>query len=326
MNRLPAIVDFVEALSLGSDAFRSLENFSVRLDHRGVPAVNRTSLFAEAEITLGGRRWLLCAPLRSESLEIVGRAMRAGRRADRLTVPEWRILCEEFRFDDSCGGHCCCDLLLQRYPEGETLEEAVTHIDTQRLLCELEELRSRFVKHGLRHRNLKPSNLVFGLDGRLHAVRCYYLSAGSEVSAIEGEFDKVRGFILSHPEIDGECEPPVSETLRREFDDVEPLHDMMQIVVREGLYGYADDEERVVIEPCFTYAEPFFENRAIVERCRGCMGVIDKQGRYVVPPEYDMISWTDKGRFRVRKGELVGELDYSGAEMLPLQRGLAMDE
>lgn len=320
MAYIPAVTDFINALSGSGEAFRTLCRFSVCC-RDGRPAVSVTSLFAEARIVMDGSQWLLCAPVRSESAEAANAMLRlwAANRS-RGVVPECRLLPDELVWSDSCGRSSCCDLLLERMPEGETLDEAVTHIDTRRLLGALDDVKRRFAEAGVCHRNLKPSNLIFGDDGALHAVRCRYAVAGCTPAEVAAEFGMVEEFIRRHPEVGGSCRTDAGcEKLAAGFDEVAQLCDMMRRVCREGLFGYADADGEVVIEPQFAYAEDFYENRAIVETCGGRMGVIDRTGRYVVEPVYDMIGWTDDDRLRVRLGELTGELDYSGSVTLPLQ-------
>lgn len=313
------IVDFEKALSQSPERLRHSCGYTVELTSGGEPSITVTSLFAEARVLVEGRGYLLCAPLRPDSFAAVEPALEIHRRLrSRRLLPECRVLCDELSYIDSQGAECSCDLLLQRMPEGETLDCAVTHVDTGTLLAALGELTSLYVGLGIRHRNLKPSNLIFGDDGRLHAVRCIYLVNEPDPTAIAGEFAAVESCIRSHPEISGSCLPPVPEPLLRKFDEVQPLHDMMRLVCRDGLFGYVDAAGETVIEPRFTYAENFFENRAVVEVERGRMGVIDRSGRFVVEPVFDMVSMTGEGDFRVRQGSRTGCFDYCGRETAPL--------
>ena len=325
MVNIPSITDFASALTSDCDSFRTLSGFSVECrDGRAV--VTRTSLFAEAVIAKNGVRYLLCLPVRPESLESVAAALHLVRGIGAGLLTEYRILPDEFSYTDSCGNPCCCDLLLHRLPEGESLDEAVTHQQTAMLLAALDELKTGFVSRSVRHRNLKPSNLIYGFDGRMYAIRPHYLASESDTAVICEEFAAVEKFIRSQPEILSSedtccrCEEPST------FDELCPPRDMMRLVRRGELFGYADAEGCTVIEPRFTYAEEFFENRAVVELERGRMGVIDRSGNFIIPPDYDMVRFTDDETFRVRSGELVGEFDYSGAVVTPLQPNLPFED
>ena len=323
---LPTITDFERALTRGCASFATLGGFAA-VCRGGRPVLRTTSLFAEAEIERDGRRWLLCAPLRPEAVRRAESSAAILRRAASTAFAEYRILPDEFRFTDAWGRECTCDLLLHGLPEGETLDAAVTHIGADRLMPALGALREEFRRLGICHRNLKPSNLVWDDDGRLWPLRCHYLTAGNPAGAVDAEFGAVADFVTSHTgalaacalraERDEECR---SGRLRM-YDEVWPLHDMMQMVRREALYGYADAEGRTVIEPRFTYAEHFAENRAVVELGRGRQGVIDRRGDWIVEPVYGMIRWTEDGNFRVLRDGLTGEIGYTGEVLEPLHEG-----
>ena len=307
----PSVQSFVQSLLLPVDSFATLEKFEVECSE-GLPVVNRTSLFAEVRITMQGERYLLCLPVRSESVRRVEESIFVLRRICGGALTECRILEGEYRFMDERGSRCRCDLLLHRLPEGETLEEAVTHIDRRILLGALERLRGEFVQHGVRHRNLKPSNIIFGEDGRLSVMRCYYMVAESDREAIDAEFAAVEEYVAARA---GECDRQRSERCEERlhgFDEVGVCYDMMRRVCRDGMYGYADDEGCVVIEPQFAYAGHFRENRVVVERFDGRQGVIDRTGRYIVEPLYDMIDLTEEGNFEVRHGDRMEIFDYFG--------------
>lgn len=321
--KIPAISDFVAALSRGSEAFRTLSDFSVATNADGDILVSRTSLFAEAQIEIRGDKYLLCLPVRPESIDEVMPALDIVRRLrGRGFLLDYRLLPDEFAYIDSVGHLCSCDLILLGMPDGERLDEAVTCVGTQQLLLALDALRSEFVRCGVRHRNLKPSNLVYCPDGRLCAVRCHYLAEESDVAAIESEFAEVEEFIRSHPEIGDGCGRVANDDASNGFDEIVPLHDMMQLVRSGELFGYLDADGSVVFEPQFTYAESFFENRAVVENGKGHMGVIDRCGRSIVRQEFDMVRMTADGHFRVLRDGLAGEYDYMGVEVIPLGAGV----
>lgn len=60
------------------------------------------------------------------------------------------------------------------------------------------------------------------------------------------------------------------------------------------MYGYADSEGNIAIEPVFRYAEPFFQcGLAPVTASDDRKGLIDKTGKYVVYPEWDYINYSE---------------------------------
>lgn len=326
MNDIPSISEFSRALTSPSHSFASLAGFEPRL-RDGVPAIGTSTLFAEAEITLDGERFILCVPQKADATEIARPAMRLLRGLPEGTAAGFRILPSELSFCDPFGKERRCDVLLQRLPEGETLDVAVTSVVTARILSELARLKAAFTAAGIRHRNLKPSNLIFGDDGRLWPVRCWYMAAESDAKSIEEEFDAMERFLLSYPNIEKGPHDKDIEESPAEGCERWPLRDMMRMVCREGLYGYIDDEGRTVLEPQYLYAESFFENRAVVQVRDGGFGVIDKRGRFVVEPRYAMVAMTEEGHFRVRDDRgLVGELGYTGEEIIPLGTELQLND
>lgn len=319
--KIPSVTDFIRSLASPAEHFATLPDFTVETCG-GRAVVNRTSLFAEARIEIDGEPFMLCLPVRPESMSEIEPALFLLRRAGGGGAVGCRILSDEYSFVDEWGHLCRCDLLLHPLPEGELLNNAVTHFSRSTLLQALEQLRAEFLRCGVRHRNLKPSNLVFGSDGRLRAIRCYYLVSESEPAAIEAEFAAVKEYIEEHSD---ECDDQQLARIEAEllcgFDEIFPPSDMMRMVRRGELYGFVDAEGRMAVEPQFTYAERFCENRAIVECGRGHQGVIDRCGNYILEPVFDMVYRTGDGNFRVLRNRMVGEFGYLGEELVPMQPG-----
>ena len=84
---------------------------------------------------------------------------------------------------------------------------------------------------------------------------------------------------------------------------------------RDGKVGFFDRRGKVLIQPGFTYAAPFFEGRAAV--CEGCTeieeaehrsarggkwGFIDRSGKPVIALEFEEAGNFENGRARVRAG------------------------
>jgi hypothetical protein len=84
---------------------------------------------------------------------------------------------------------------------------------------------------------------------------------------------------------------------------------------RDGKVGFFDRSGKVVIQPVYAFAMPFFEGRAAV--CEGCAeiqegehrsvrggtwGFIDRGGRLVIPLRFAEAGNFENGRARVRAG------------------------
>ncbi len=63
--------------------------------------------------------------------------------------------------------------------------------------------------------------------------------------------------------------------------------------LENGLYGYLDMYNNVVIAPQFIFADAFREGRAMVETAAG-QGLIDKSGRWIIEPRFKEVSWSER--------------------------------
>jgi hypothetical protein len=67
------------------------------------------------------------------------------------------------------------------------------------------------------------------------------------------------------------------------------------IAVTQGdKWGFADRQGKIVAEPAYDKAEPFFDGMAAV-RVGELWGFIDKTGDLVIPPRFSGVSWFDDG-------------------------------
>lgn len=94
-------------------------------------------------------------------------------------------------------------------------------------------------------------------------------------------------------------------------------------VCGESGYGFVDEAERVAIPLQYLWAGDFAEGRAMVETPTG-MGLIDKQGRYVIEPRYEIVEYNAyTGCSRVQERGAVGPVRLPGAAAGPFHGCLA---
>lgn len=110
-----------------------------------------------------------------------------------------------------------------------------------------------------------------------------------------------------------------------EPDSAGELCEGLRVVVRGDFFGYADAAGHLVIEPQYVWAGDFGEGRAAVavaapgDEQGTLMGLIDREGRQVIAPIYDDLSW-DGSRFAyVERDGRYGCLDRMGHTIVPLQ-------
>lgn len=91
-----------------------------------------------------------------------------------------------------------------------------------------------------------------------------------------------------------------------------------RITFREGdYYGYLNKKGEVVIDALYTEATPFYKSRAVVER-RGFKYLIDEKGNVKAGP-YAEIQWPSEGAWIVsdKDSNRYGLIDSNGKEVLP---------
>lgn len=303
------INEFRRALLDPENRFASLSD-AVPAMCDGVPMLHRTALFAESPIIWHGDRYLVFLPLTAEAVRCAERAAAATAMARSPYLPDYRLLRGEMLAEDSTGRETRCDMVLQRMPEGESLAEAVAHFDKARLAAAVEAMREALHAEGIVHRNVKPENICITPDCRAMLLRGHYVarSASDDDGAA---FDCVMRFIDRMGTTDAECAyAPAEKDMPAEKYH---MHDGMVRILRDGLYGYADEDMHETIEPQFVYASDFREGRAEVETADGKMGLIDKSGRYVIAPEYEIVEFDPAdGRSAVRLNGEWAAVDYDG--------------
>lgn len=104
-----------------------------------------------------------------------------------------------------------------------------------------------------------------------------------------------------------------------ETEECGELKEERRIVVRGGLFGYADAAGNVIVRPQYQWAGDFEEGRAVVCSPEGYYGLIDRDGVQVILPEYDDLSWDNSRYAYVDQGGKFGCLDRSGEVVVPIE-------
>lgn len=281
-----------------------------------MPRICRTKHFAEAQIMWREVRWLLCAPLTDEALRSVERNAAYLGRLRSGAIPEYRLLRHELRYRDSAGGEHTASLVLQRLPAGRTLADVLGAAAPCALLPALDLLQRELQRLKVTHNNLRPENIVLN-RGRLIPIRYYYArtdGTGDDSTAFETLRQLLRALPASEPQpvapfVDSTDRFPGHRWVGRTFEQLTCVAD------DNDLYGYVDAENRTVIAPRFRWADDFREGRAAVETETG-MGLIDKQGCYVIDPRYEIVEYdAATGESQVRSQGLWARFDYLGHQL-----------
>lgn len=316
----PTIHRFMEGLLSPRTSLRTLSEARFAQDGTGALLLERTTLFAEAQCTLGDRRLRLFCPLSPLAHRLAETtAQRLKYHPAEFLLP-WRMLREEFTYTDATGTQRTCDLVAQELPaEGEPLATAVGHADRDRLISALDTLQRQLAQAGLTHNNLKAANLWMTPDYRLLPLRYAYMRFDGGDDA--PQFDALRAFVAEKASVaqmmcDTSAEYSAPCTAFRNHLWVGHMFEQMICVEDAEGYGYVDTQNRYLIAPQYRWANDFHEGRAEVQTADGRMGLIDKTGRYVLEPHYEIVEYDDRtGRLLARFDGRWAAFDYEGRQL-----------
>lgn len=316
----PTIHYFLEGLLSPRTSLRTLGEARFDQDETGALRLGRTTLFAEAQCMLGDRRYLLLCPLSPLAHRLAETAAQRLKYHPAEFLLPWRMLREELTYTDATGAQRTCDLVLQELPaEGEPLAAFVRNADRDRLLASLDTLRQAMAQARLTHNNLKPANLWVTPDYRLRPLRYAYVrfDAGDDAP----QFEALRAFISENASVaQMMCDTSADyRAPRTDFSNHLWVGNMFEQTIcvedPEG-YGYVDTQNRYLIAPQFRWANDFHEGRAEVTTADGRMGLIDKTGRFILEPRYEIVEYDDrKGRSLARLDGRWAAFDYEGRQL-----------
>ena len=95
--------------------------------------------------------------------------------------------------------------------------------------------------------------------------------------------------------------------------------DGIQTIERDGLYGFKLEDGTVIVEPRYKFVDKFHDGYCIVYADYDKCGMIDRNGREVVPVEYLEVNYPTDGMVRVRQGEYYGFYDTAGNKRIDFQ-------
>lgn len=168
------------------------------------------------------------------------------------------------------------------------------------------------------------------LNGEPYALTCFTSSASC--SAAKGCYGRLLPseiYVFNH-EGEGDFYPvalravpaAVAESTT-EGNECGELYEGRRLIVRDKLFGFADEEGNVVVEPRYAWAGDFSEGRAAVAVSSVAggvlMGLIDRDGNAVIPAEYDDLSWDGSRYAYVDMNGRHGCLDRTGRIAVPLE-------
>ncbi len=306
---------FLEALEYPSAALaKALGGGSLRFlrDANRQIIIHRRSTVLEARYEKKERQLLISAPLHEEAWIRCQQAAHLIRWANSPALNNYTRLPAGAQFGAPRQSY---DLFLEELPKGVPLDQLL--IEGCRgpvILSALKRLLEKLGEMGITHNNLKAENLIYTPDKEFVAIRPYLISFGEgnspDVEACKGLQAQIsnadssywlqaleEGVVFNDRSLPG-AKWPSSEGL---------------YLMREGRkYGYKESSGEWVIPPRYYRAENFREGRAEVRSSSG-LGLIDKEGRYIISPHYKMIDYNElTGLCKAFKGEQWYYFDYMG--------------
>ena len=95
--------------------------------------------------------------------------------------------------------------------------------------------------------------------------------------------------------------------------------DGIQTIQRGDLFGFKREDGTIIVEPKYKFVDKFHDNYCLVYKDYNLCGLIDRDGREIVPPEYEEVNYPTDGMIRVRKNERYGFVDTTGALAIECQ-------
>lgn len=172
------------------------------------------------------------------------------------------------------------------------------------------------------------------LNGEPHALTCFTSSVSC--SAAKGCYGRLvpnEVYVFNH-EGQGDYYPVAlravasaaavgAEYISSGEDECGEIYEGRRLIVREGCFGFADEEGSIVVEPRYAWAGDFCEGRAAVAVSSVAdgvlMGLIDWDGNAVIPAVYDDLSWDGSRYAYVDLNGRHGCLDRTGRIVVPLE-------
>lgn len=108
------------------------------------------------------------------------------------------------------------------------------------------------------------------------------------------------------------------------YENAKPYSDGLAAIQIRGKWGFIDHQEKLVVQPVYDHVEDFHNGKAIVRQDR-VSGIIDPSGKLLLPVRYDEIIPNLHNRFVIRQGKAYGLADASGSIIIQPRYDSVMD-
>lgn len=158
-------------IALNSPAihFRRLKNIRWDEEH-----ITLSTYFATTHIRLGSVRYLLCLPLREESMRRAERFITLHKHLECTAVPRLEIFRDEMSYLSSAEQELKNDILLEPLPDALPLTDAIATLCSEeagRLLEGINKLEQQLLKADVSHNNIREEHLLINRFGTIFPIR-----------------------------------------------------------------------------------------------------------------------------------------------------------
>ena len=280
--------------------------------------VSCTKHFAECSASLDSKRLMLYAPITTHGFEMASEATRILREIDEEYI-DMHIIPNEICFSGLAMGECC--MIVESFPAGLPLSEAIYTLSHDHLISGLNSLMSRFERYDISHNYLNLESIIVDSNYTWHTIRNCYINRG--YGNDEESFNEFRKLIDERAIRDNSNDNSHNDALLLHStitDDngntLFPCKERRRRFITDRGVGFKDESGIVVISDIYTWASDFEEDRAMVCLNNGCMGVINRYGRYIIEPRYSKVEYSSyDGTSLVYDGELCARFDYLGEQL-----------
>lgn len=310
------------ALLSPEESFATIKN--IRWD--STPII-RSTYFAETQIFIGSKQYLLAMPLTSVAMHCVERFCILKRHLKSGVVPALRIMRDEMSYVDAVGREHHCDILLEPMPDdmlpyGDAIANAqYDQAEADSLIAGLDKLEAELIRADVSLGNLRVENLCIDSNSMIRPIRWYHATNGA--GGDKTSFKQLREQLSAHRG-DMQMNDSMSkyftcQMMERYLDFRTMAEGLIAVEDAEG-WGFVDCQNHIIIKPRFDWVSDFCEGRAKVETKDG-MGLINKMDNYVIQPRYEILNYDPiSGQTRAFADGKWHTFNYSGDEIFDEQR------
>lgn len=325
-----SINDYIAAAS-SCCAYANLRGIHLSLGADGLPRMRTSSRYIELDARWGDRPCRICCPIDPSATNDAARLTAALKRVDTPLLVGYRLLHNELRIGDRLND-IVIEVLPEGETLDRILSAGISAKEARRLAAEWIATAEALAEVPFAHRALSTSRIIVCADGGMALYGLHHgrieRSTDDHRAIVEITYQILQTAIPNavYPPIadlltsidctelcarlraiagEAKVRPAKRPTEnlqlitrqlldRVDFSNREWIGIVSEdrIAFREGdRYGYLDMLNNIIIEPQFTHVEPFHEGRAVAATDCG-VGLINKQGEWIIAPEHEDICWS----------------------------------